>query len=374
MSFREHPSACGEDAFIRMEDVSKRFGALTALSSVNLDVRQGEFLTLLGPSGSGKSTTLMCLAGFEAPSEGRVLHRGEDFTSLSPEKRGFGVVFQGYALFPHMSVAENVAYPLVVRKIARAERERKVRAMLSTVGLGHYEDRRIQSLSGGQQQRVALARALVFGPNLLLLDEPFSALDRRLRGEMQSELTRIHQELGTAFVFVTHDQDEALSLSDRIAVFNKGRVEQIAEPSKIYEEPATTFVAEFVGETNLLDVTRVKAVGDPNLYHAHYGDTEIICRGPQDAVPAPDSKLSVRPEDVELHATLPVNGTQLNAISVRLLRSTYFGASVEALLGDQADRQFRVRLSTKRARNTGLEDGRSYWLSWPKGTGYLVPK
>ncbi|TPK72598.1 ABC transporter ATP-binding protein [Mesorhizobium sp. B2-4-15] len=357
-----------------MEDVSKRFGALTALSSVNLDVRQGEFLTLLGPSGSGKSTTLMCLAGFEAPSEGRVLHRGEDFTSLSPEKRGFGVVFQGYALFPHMSVAENVAYPLVVRKIARAERERKVRAMLSTVGLGHYEDRRIQSLSGGQQQRVALARALVFGPNLLLLDEPFSALDRRLRGEMQSELTRIHQELGTAFVFVTHDQDEALSLSDRIAVFNKGRVEQIAEPSKIYEEPATTFVAEFVGETNLLDVTRVKAVGDPNLYHAHYGDTEIICRGPQDAVPAPDSKLSVRPEDVELHATLPVNGTQLNAISVRLLRSTYFGASVEALLGDQADRQFRVRLSTKRARNTGLEDGRSYWLSWPKGTGYLVPK
>lgn len=361
-----------KSAFIRMEDVSKTFGALKALSNISIDVRDGEFLTLLGPSGSGKSTTLMCLAGFETPTHGRILHRGEDFTRLSPEKRGFGVVFQGYALFPHMTVAENVAYPLVVRKLSKAEREDKVRAMLSTVGLNGYDDRRIQSLSGGQQQRVALARALVFGPKLLLLDEPFSALDRRLRGEMQSELTRIHQELGTAFVFVTHDQDEALSLSDRVAVFNKGEVEQIAAPAKIYEEPATTFVAGFVGETNLLDVTRVAAAGESDLYHAHYGETQIICRGPQNAALARDSKLSVRPEDVQLHAALPQDGA-FNAINVRLLRSTYFGASVEALLGDPADNQFRVRLGTRHARNTGLEDGRSYWLSWPKGTGYLVP-
>lgn len=372
MALGEQQAEQNEQALIRMEDVSKRFGVLTALSNISIDVREGEFLTLLGPSGSGKSTTLMCLAGFETPTQGRILFRGEDFTRLSPEKRGFGVVFQGYALFPHMTVAENVSYPLITRKVAKAEREEKVRAMLSTVGLGGYEDRRIQSLSGGQQQRVALARALVFGPKLLLLDEPFSALDRRLRGEMQSELKRIHKQLGTAFVFVTHDQDEALSLSDRIAVFNKGCVEQVATPSAIYEEPASTFVAGFIGDTNLIDVTRVAAADGSDLYHAHYGDTEIICRGPKGAASAGLGRLSVRPEDVELHSAAPEGGSA-NAIKVRLLRAVYFGGSVEALLGDPADNDFRVRLATTRARHTGLVEGRDYWLSWPKGTGYLVP-
>jgi len=365
-------AASNGNALIRLENVGKTFGVFTALSGISIDVREGEFLTLLGPSGSGKSTSLMCLAGFETPTQGRILYRGEDVTRLSPEKRGLGVVFQGYALFPHMTVAENVAYPLVIRKVAKAEREERVRAILSTVGLGGYEDRRIQGLSGGQQQRVALARALIFGPELLLLDEPFSALDRSLRGEMQSELARIHRELGTAFVFVTHDQDEALSLSDRIAVFNKGKVEQIASPGEIYEAPATTFVAGFVGTTNLLDVTDLVAGNGNNLYRARYGDVEIICKGPKDLAQSGSSKLSVRAEEAELHAKAPASA-DLNAIKVRLLRSVYFGGWVEALLEDSASKLFNVRLTTARARHTGLQDGRDYWLSWPKGTGYLVP-
>ncbi len=372
MKSEEQHAAARQNALIRMEDVSKRFGTLNALCNIDLDVREGEFLTLLGPSGSGKSTMLMCLAGFEMPTRGRILYLGQNFTHLQPERRGFGVVFQGYALFPHMTVAENVAYPLVVRKVDKAAREEKVRAMLSTVGLGGYEDRRIQSLSGGQQQRVALARALVFGPKLLLLDEPFSALDRRLRGEMQSELARIHRELGTAFVFVTHDQDEALSMSDRVAVFSKGRIEQIATPTQIYEKPATTFVAGFVGDTNLLEVAYVAGAGRPGLYTARYGDTEFVCQGPEDAAPTSLTRLSIRPEDVELHSSMP-EGKTFNAMKVRLVRSTYFGGSVEALLAASDNKHFRVRLGTTRARDTGLEDGRDYWLSWPRGTGYLVP-
>ncbi|TCN45088.1 putative spermidine/putrescine transport system ATP-binding protein [Shinella granuli] len=372
MGMHEQPAADDGDALIRMEGVNKVFGNFTALSDVSIDVREGEFLTLLGPSGSGKSTTLMCLAGFETPTRGRILYRGEDVTRLSPEKRGLGVVFQGYALFPHMTVAENVGYPLVVRKVPKAERDANIRAMLSTVGLGGYEDRRIQGLSGGQQQRVALARALIFGPKLLLLDEPFSALDRSLRGEMQSELARIHKELGTAFVFVTHDQDEALSLSDRIAVFNKGKMEQVASPSDIYEAPASTFVAGFVGKTNLLDVTDLVAGNGNGLYRARYGDVEIICKGPEHLAHAGSGKLSVRAEEAELHASAPASA-DLNAIKVRLLRSVYFGGWVEALLEDSAGKLFSVRLTTTRARHTGLQDGRDYWLSWPKGTGYLVP-
>lgn len=366
------PTADDQNALIRMENVSKTYGNFNALNDISINVREGEFLTLLGPSGSGKSTTLMCLAGFEAPTQGRILYRGRDVTHLSPEKRGLGVVFQGYALFPHMTVAENVAYPLLIRKVPKAERDAKVRTMLSTVGLDGYEGRRIQALSGGQQQRVALARALIFGPNLLLLDEPFSALDRSLRGEMQSELARIHKTLGTAFVFVTHDQDEALSLSDRIAVFNKGKIEQIASPSEIYEAPATTFVAGFVGKTNLLEVTGLVAGNGNNLYRACYGDVEIVCRGPEHLKQSVSSKLSVRAEEAELHTSAPASA-DLNAIKVRLLRSVYFGGWVEALLEDSAAKLFSVRLTTMRARHTGLQDGKDYWLSWPKGSSYLVP-
>ena len=217
--------------------VGKSFGSFQALKDVTLDVGRGEFLTLLGPSGSGKTTFLMILAGFEQPTVGRLMSEGEDITERSAETRSFGMVFQGYALFPHMTVAQNIAFPLQVRKTPRDVTQRRVGEIIERVGLTGHENKLPAKLSGGQQQRVALARALVFEPSVLLLDEPFSALDKHLRGRMQDEVKRLHQEFGTTFIFVTHDQSEALSLSSRIAIFNHGELLQIGAPQEVYERP-----------------------------------------------------------------------------------------------------------------------------------------
>jgi putative spermidine/putrescine transport system ATP-binding protein len=230
--------------------LSKRYGQHVAIDSVSVNVEQGQFVTLLGPSGSGKTTLLMSVAGFTAPDAGRVMLRGVDITPLPPDRRDFGMVFQGYALFPHMSVAENVGFPLRVRKIPGEEAARKVRDILDMVRLGELRDRLPSQLSGGQQQRVALARALVFKPSLLLLDEPLSALDKSLRADVQWELRSLHRQLGMTFLYVTHDQEEALSMSDTIVVMRDGRVEQSGAPSELYRRPATRFVASFLGDSN----------------------------------------------------------------------------------------------------------------------------
>ncbi|MDB5369710.1 MAG: Fe3+/spermidine/putrescine transporter ATP-binding protein [Roseomonas sp.] len=243
------------EALVRFEGVRKAYGPAAggyAVRRLDLDVIQGELLTLLGPSGSGKTTTLMMLAGFEQPSEGRILLQGRDIARLPPHKRGIGVVFQSYALFPHMSVAENVAFPLEVRGVPKPERATRVARALAAVRLEGFGDRRPAQLSGGQQQRVALARALVFEPPIVLLDEPLGALDKALREEMQFEIRDIHQRLGVTMMYVTHDQQEALTLSDRIAVFEGGLIRQLAPPRAIYDSPANAFVAGFVGENNRL--------------------------------------------------------------------------------------------------------------------------
>ena len=245
--------AAGAGHALSLRNVTRRYGEAAAVADVSLEVGRGEFLTLLGPSGSGKTTLLMMIAGFVEPSAGQVLLDGRDITALPPEKRSFGMVFQGYALFPQMTVAENVAFPLRVRRIGRAERESRVRATLDLVQLGRFAERRPHQLSGGQQQRVALARALVFDPALLLLDEPLSALDKKLRAELQDELKALHRRVGRTFINVTHDQEEALSLSDRIAILNHGRLIQQGSPAELYERPATRFVAGFLGEANRLD-------------------------------------------------------------------------------------------------------------------------
>ena len=237
---------------VSLRSVVKRFGTVTAVAGVDLEIVDGEFFSMLGPSGSGKTTVLRMVAGFEAPTEGRVLLGGADVTDAPPFRRDVNTVFQDYALFPHMSVRENVEYGLRVKGVARAERRRRAEGALETVRLGGYGDRRPHELSGGQRQRVALARALVNRPRVLLLDEPLGALDLKLRREMQIELKGLQREVGITFVFVTHDQEEALSMSDRIAVFNDGRVEQVATPAELYERPATAFVAAFVGTSNLL--------------------------------------------------------------------------------------------------------------------------
>jgi putative spermidine/putrescine transport system ATP-binding protein len=240
------------DVSVRLDGVSKHFGAFVAVDAVDLDVGRGEFFSLLGPSGSGKTTCLRMIAGFERPTAGRVLLDGADVTARAPYERDVNTVFQDYALFPHMTVQENVEYGLRVKRVAKAERGERATDALSLVRLGAFSGRKPSQLSGGQRQRVALARALVNRPGVLLLDEPLGALDLKLRQEMQIELKHIQQTVGITFIYVTHDQEEALSMSDRLAVFNEGKIEQIGTPAEVYERPATAFVANFVGTSNAL--------------------------------------------------------------------------------------------------------------------------
>jgi putative spermidine/putrescine transport system ATP-binding protein len=361
-----------QDTFVDLVNISKNFGATQALSELNLSIRKGEFLTLLGPSGSGKSTTLMILAGFEQPCTGRIVLNGTDITALPPERRDFGVVFQGYALFPHMTVEQNVAYPLRIRKVPADEITRRVKRVIERVGLAGMSTRRIQQLSGGQQQRVALARALVFEPKLLLLDEPLSALDRRLRQEMQGELTRIHQDFGTAFVFVTHDQEEALALSDRVAVFSDGRLEQLGTPKEIYERPVNLFVAKFLGDTNLLAV-EVKGREGNMLVCDYQGK---LLRVPQsNSQVSAERQLALRPEHINLQplgASVPGNGVDANDLEATAVSSVYQGTHVNVNLSLPGGQGFGVRLPINDPILSELRMGERYRCAWSSAHGHLV--
>ena len=257
-------SPAAESAGVRLEGVRKRFGDFVAVDRVDLEVRQGEFFSMLGPSGSGKTTCLRMIAGFEVPTEGRVLLSGQDVTRLAPYERDVNTVFQDYALFPHMSVGENVEYGLKVKRVGKEERRGRVLEALRMVRLEGFDHRKPAQLSGGQRQRVALARALVNQPSVLLLDEPLGALDLKLRQQMQIELKAIQQRVSLTFVYVTHDQEEALTMSDRMAVMNAGRIEQVGTPAEVYEQPATSFVAGFVGVSNTLSGKAARQVnGSP---------------------------------------------------------------------------------------------------------------
>ncbi|AEK56003.1 MULTISPECIES: ABC transporter ATP-binding protein [Brucella/Ochrobactrum group] len=244
---------------VTIQALSKHYGTVRAVDDVSLAIKAGEFLTLLGPSGSGKTSLLMMIAGFSRPTDGSIKIGTQEIVHLPPHKRNIGMVFQNYALFPHMSVFENVAYPLRLRKIGRAEIEERVKKVLDLVQLGGYGERKITELSGGQRQRIALARAIVFEPRILLMDEPLSALDKQLRETMQIEIRKLHDRLDMTTISVTHDQREALTMSDRIAVFSKGKLAQIASPTDLYEHPESRFVAEFIGETSFLPLRRTNA-------------------------------------------------------------------------------------------------------------------
>ncbi|KQT87470.1 ABC transporter ATP-binding protein [Aurantimonas sp. Leaf443] len=283
--------------FIHFQDVSKSFGQTKVVENLDLAVEKGEFLSLLGPSGSGKTTILMMLAGFENASSGTILMDGERIEDLPAHRRGIGVVFQNYALFPHMTIAENVAFPLQMRKLGKAEIAERVRTGLERVRLGHLGDRRPDQLSGGQQQRVALTRALVFEPKVVLMDEPLGALDKQLREEMQLEIRELHRRLGLTVVFVTHDQGEALTMSNRIAIFDKGRISQIGTAAEVYDRPANSFVAQFIGETNLLPATVVGADGEGLLLDL--GEGARIRAAPATGRPlgaGAGALVSIRPE------------------------------------------------------------------------------
>ncbi|MBO6826253.1 MAG: ABC transporter ATP-binding protein [Sneathiella sp.] len=302
---------------ISIKSVTKTYGAVHALDNVNIDVASGEFLTLLGPSGSGKTTLLMALAGFNRPDAGSISFGSEEVVLKPPHKRNVGMVFQNYALFPHMTVALNVAFPLKLRKTPKADIQEKVLKALDTVQLGGFEDRQISQLSGGQMQRVALARAIVFEPRILLMDEPLSALDKNLREHMQIEIRRLHEKLGMTTVYVTHDQREALTMSDRIAVINHGRLMQCDAPRDLYNHPMNRFVAEFIGESAFLTVTRDGAQilfnGAP-LKHS------------SKTIPDGDLLLMIRPERLAvLQGETPDN---MNVITGHITELVYQGETM----------------------------------------------
>ena len=338
---------------VRLEAVEKRFGDVVAVAGIDLDVADGEFFSMLGPSGSGKTTTLRMIAGFELPTAGRILLQGKDVSRKAPFERDVNTVFQDYALFPHMNVEDNVAYGLMIRKVARDERRTRVAAALRMVRLDGFNRRRPSQLSGGQRQRVALARALVNRPRVLLLDEPLGALDLKLREEMQIELKAIQQEVGITFIYVTHDQQEALTMSDRIAVFNAGRIEQVGSPAAVYERPATPFVAGFVGTSNLLrgDVARA-IVGQDGTFTVR---PEKIRLADPSETPGPDEigapgtirQVVYLGPDTRYHVVLDA-GSELVVTQQNLATS-----SMEAL----AAQGRAVRLIWKRQHNLPVGDG-----------------
>ena len=312
-----------EKAYVVFDHVQKSYdGESLVVKDLNLSIGKGEFLTMLGPSGSGKTTCLMMLAGFETATHGEITLDGRPINQVPPHKRGIGMVFQNYALFPHMTVGENLSFPLEVRGMGKSDREAKVMRALDMVQMGAFVSRRPAQLSGGQQQRIALARALVFDPTLVLMDEPLGALDKQLREHMQFEIKHLHESLGITVVYVTHDQGEALTMSDRVAVFNDGRIQQLATPSDLYERPENSFVAQFIGENNKL-VGEVVEIG-AGTCQVRLDSGEVIAATPVNVTAKGDRTLvSIRPERVEFKTEMMPDGA--TTIDAEVLEFIYMG-------------------------------------------------
>src|SRR3954469_10610996 len=347
---------------IRLAGVRKTYGDVKAVDGVDLEIRRGEFFTLLGPSGSGKTTCLRMIAGFERPDEGRIELAGEDVSRLPPAERDVNTVFQDYALFPHMSVGDNVAYGLKVKKVAKAERAQRVEEALKMVRLEGYGDRRPSQLSGGQRQRVALARALVNRPRVLLLDEPLGALDLKLRQQLQVELKGIQAEVGITFVYVTHDQDEALTMSDRIAVMDGGHVLQVGSPRDVYEEPGSRFVAGFVGVSNLLELPVKSATG--GVLDLALGDADAV-GAEGDGKPGGTAIVTIRPERIAIRES--AGGAECHARGV-VRESLYAGPTSRFVVELDGGGELMV---VRQNADTGFEDaeslrGRPVVLVWAR--------
>ncbi len=349
------------DAFVRFIAVQKSYdGQILVVKDLNLDVVRGEFLTMLGPSGSGKTTCLMILAGFEPATHGKIILDGRPINDVPPHKRGIGMVFQDYALFPHMTVAENLAFPLNVRKVPAGEVVDKVKRVLEMVELPGFDNRRPAQLSGGQQQRVAVARALVFEPQLVLMDEPLGALDKQLREQMQYEIKHIHENLGVTVVYVTHDQAEALTMSDRIAVFNDGVVQQLATPADLYEKPENAFVASFIGENNRLGGTVSEVNGSTCTVKLEEGGTVSAEKVDVGGVGA-RATLSIRPERVEL---LGQDGTMANRLSGRIEELIYLGDHIRVRMTVAGTDEFIVKVRNSANRRCDLNEGDEMNVGW----------
>lgn len=349
------------DAFVEFERVQKSYdGETLVVKDLNLSMPRGEFLTMLGPSGSGKTTCLMMLAGFETATHGDIRLGGISINNIPPHKRGIGMVFQNYALFPHMTIAENLSFPLEVRKMGKSEREAKVKRALDMVEMGTFGGRRPAQLSGGQQQRVALARALVFEPELVLMDEPLGALDKQLREKMQFEIKAIADNLGITVVYVTHDQTEALTMSDRVAVFQDGRIQQLAPPDQLYESPENSFVAQFIGENNTMEGVVKQISGSKALVELDGGEL-IDCKPVNVSKVGERTRVSIRPERVEynkerLHA-------DAHTLKAEVLEFIYMGDIFRTRLRVAGNDEFIIK--TRNAPDqVRLKPGQQIEIGW----------
>jgi spermidine/putrescine transport system ATP-binding protein len=368
------PESGASSADVRLEDVTKRFGDVVAVDSISLDIARGAFFSLLGPSGCGKTTTLRMIGGFEQPDQGRIWLGGTDVAGLPPHRRDVNTVFQSYALFPHLDVFGNIAYGLRRKNVEKSQIGGRVKEILRIVDLPGFERRRVSQLSGGQQQRVALARALVNQPQVLLLDEPLGALDLKLRKQMQIELKGIQHEVGVTFIYVTHDQEEAMTMSDRIAVMRDGRIEQIGAPENVYEQPSTEFVAGFLGASNLLDGTVGPRDGGFRTIELSSGEKVRVLaerlNGTRDRV-----KVGVRPEKIHIRAGAQDAAGEDNAIEATVKISTFVGVSNVYTVETRAGQRLTVyaqNLGTSEDRPPGSGD--RVVLSWhPEHTFVVEP-
>jgi putative spermidine/putrescine transport system ATP-binding protein len=348
-------------AMVRLERCAKNYGAVTALQEIDLTVAKGEFVTLLGPSGSGKTTLLNLIAGMVAPTAGRIFIDGKDATDLRPSRRGLGMVFQNYALMPHMTVFENIAFPLRVRKLPRAEIKRKVAEVLEMVQLPQVADRKPRELSGGQQQRISLARCIVYNPAIILMDEPLGALDKKLREDMQLEIKRLHRELGITMLYVTHDQEEALTMSDRIVLLTGGRVAQAGTPDELYHRPISTFVANFLGHSNLLE-GRVEAPGPP--VRVRTSDArEFLAQPGTEVQPGQRVNVMVRPENVVIAAASDATDEMENTIEGTVNESLILGGVIRHYVAIPDGRIF-VSVELNRPGLRVFDKGSKVRLGW----------
>jgi spermidine/putrescine transport system ATP-binding protein len=355
---------------IRLEHVSKAFGEVTALRPTDLEVGRGQFFSLLGASGSGKTTTLRIIAGFEEPTTGRVFLQDRDVSLDPPYERSVNTVFQDYALFPHMNVADNIAYGLRVRRVARTEVRRRVAEALELVRLTGYDRRRPSQLSGGQRQRVALARALINIPAVLLLDEPLGALDLKLRREMQVELKRIQRDVGITFLYVTHDQEEAMSMSDYVAVMHDGRIVQIGTPAEVYERPADAFVAGFLGMSNVIEGTVEEQGGDLAALRTDAGERIIFPARPTVAA-GKSIVVTVRPEKIRMSTRDIDDGEPANRLHGRIVDLAYGGAVTRYVVNVHGWEVVVVEQNEGEGPRAGV--GEAVWLSWRPGQTHVLP-
>lgn len=361
-------SSGAKAAMIEISGLRKDYGSVVALHDTELSVPTGEFLTLLGPSGSGKTTLLNLIAGMASPTRGRIVINGRDVTEVPAEKRGLGMVFQNYALMPHMTVSENIAFPLEIRKVPRAEIRRRVAEVLDLVRLPHVGDRKPKELSGGQQQRISIARCIVYKPDLILMDEPLGALDKKLREQMQLEIRRIHKELGITMLYVTHDQEEALNMSDRIMLMNAGRVEQIGTPDQLYFAPRTQFAADFIGASTLLDAT-VAETGEPALLRLSASEScrvRLHSAAPVGTV----GKLLLRPEALRLVQNGQVTVGH-NVLHGHLDNTLVTGATSKHFVTLDNGATLAIQELTDPS-TTRLEPGLRVQVSWPPETGRFL--